>query len=183
MKKNREVWKAAATPRGDLFPDYEVSDQGAICRVTDSTCGKVGDILTTNKAKTGYHVIGLHKDGKRYWFLVHRLMCASFHGLPRTHQKVVRHLDGSRDNNAASNLRWGTYLENEQDRELHGRTKGARGSRQHKAKLTDKQVISIRKAITAGRETQRRIAIRFGVSQSNISHIKNNKNWGWLSNA
>ena len=110
MRNRRETWQVVVTPEGEHFPDHEASSLGRFRRVTSSTCGKAGNILTSKRTAVGYHVIGLHKNGKRHWFSVHRLVCATFHGLPGPGQLVVRHGDGCRDNNVADNLKWGTYL-------------------------------------------------------------------------
>lgn len=68
----------------------------------------------------------------------------------------------------------GKQLHNARDRELRNPGTQARGSRQGHAKLTEAQVAEIRELLTQGVK-QRDIAARFGVTQSNISKIKNHQ--------
>lgn len=68
-------------------------------------------------------------NGTRKRIMVHRLIAETFLGPRPSPQHEVRHLDGDRSNNAASNLAWGTRKENADDRARHGRTShGARHS-------------------------------------------------------
>lgn len=59
----------------------------------------------------GYKCIDLSKDGKKYKFSVHRLVAIHFIpnplGLP-----IVLHNDNIKTNTHYTNLRWGTYSEN-----------------------------------------------------------------------
>lgn len=73
-------------------------------------------------------------------------------------------------------LRWGSQLENIQDRVDRGRNGAAFGQANGSCKLTDMQVISIR---NDGRFV-RDIANDYGVSQSLISAIKCQKIWRHL---
>jgi hypothetical protein len=50
---------------------------------------------------------------------VHRVVAEAFHG-PLPPEMQVRHLDGNRENNAPSNLAYGTRSENMQDQVRHG---------------------------------------------------------------
>lgn len=74
--------------------------------------------------------------GKRRSMAIHRLMAATFLPPRPSAAHEVRHLDGNKTNNAASNLKWGTRKENAEDRARHGRTSsGARHSAAIKAGL------------------------------------------------
>ena len=80
---------------------------------------------------------------------IHRTVCELFNGPPKEgHQ--CRHLDGNNTNNKASNLMWGTAIENARDKFLHG-TVGA-GERNSMAKLTSEQVKKIRELREANDE-------------------------------
>ena len=68
-------------------------------------------VIKPHKAKTGYYMISLCRDGKRSHFFLHRLL--SIHFIENTHnKKCVNHIDGNRLNNSLDNLEWCTYLEN-----------------------------------------------------------------------
>ena len=98
-----ETWARIADSSG-----YEVSDQGRIR-------GPHGLILRPTDNGHGYLSVGVH-GAHRY---VHRLVAEAFCGTPKIDQEV-RHLDGDKTNNAASNLRWGTRSENIRDQVNHG---------------------------------------------------------------
>lgn len=72
----------------------------------------------------------------------------------------------------------GTQAENVYDRNLRGRNgySGMPGERHHQAKLTNKQILEIRKRAAMG-ENQYDLATAFGVSQTNISMIVTRKTW------
>ena len=110
--------------------------------------------------------------------LVHRLVCAAFHGpQPPGHQ--VRHLNGIRDDNRAANLRWGTIAENMRDKLAHGTAQ--RGERNGQATITADlaaRVVEMYKAAAKSRSGRRlrrgevkRIAETLGVSRAVIGGI------------
>lgn len=74
----------------------------------------------------------------------------------------------------------GTHEENMADMKAKGR--GQRGERQHMAKLTDADVIAIRKAASAG-EIYKAIGERFGISRANVSNIVLGNTWKHLAPA
>lgn len=51
-------------------------------------------------------------DGGRKDFLIHRLICAAFHGDAPNEKSCVNHKDGDKSNNSASNLEWVNHTEN-----------------------------------------------------------------------
>ena len=71
---------------------------------------------------------------------VHTLVAEAFVG-PRPSGHVVRHLDGSRDNNNRDNLTYGTQADNVQDAIKHGTVR--RGEAQPRASLSDLQAAMI----------------------------------------
>ena len=86
------------------FPGYCVDNTGNVFSV------KI-DVMLKPWKINGYNAVGLYRSGKRYVFLVHRLVAAAF--IPNPDNKpCVDHIDGDRTNNHADNLRWVTYLEN-----------------------------------------------------------------------
>jgi hypothetical protein len=85
---------------------------------------------------------------------------------------IVRHLDGDSSNNRVENLAWGTYKENEDDKIRHGTWNTRNGG----AKLSIDQVSEIRKRCDAG-ESQKDIALEFGVSRPTITRIANHTIW------
>ncbi|RJQ33882.1 hypothetical protein C4568_03715 [Candidatus Parcubacteria bacterium] len=81
---------------------YQVSDIG---RVRGKNLRKL------HLSTTRYPIVDLYKENKRTTKLVHRLVAEAF--IPLVPGKNnVNHKDGSRDNNAVSNLEWCTQKEN-----------------------------------------------------------------------
>ena len=66
----------------------------------------------------------------------------------------------------------GKQKHNARDRELRNPGTQARGSKQGHSKLTEEQVAEIKSLCAAGIK-QREIAEQFGITQSNVSYIKN----------
>src|SRR5262245_3175163 len=79
-----------------------------------------GRALRGGVDKDGYRKFVLIDDsGKRRHVRRASMICEAFHG-PRPIGMTVRHLDGSRTDDAASNLAWGTQKENIGDKYRHG---------------------------------------------------------------
>jgi hypothetical protein len=111
-----------------------------------------GKIWTTHKHrflkpfidKDGYSVFSLGKSGvKRKMFRAHWLVLYCFKRPPNIGEEG-RHLNGNPSNNNIVNLDWGTHLDNEMDKEQHGRR--PRAENHARAKLTNKQASEIRTA-------------------------------------
>jgi hypothetical protein len=56
-----------------------------------------------------------------------------------------------------------------------------KGSLNPTSKLTERQVIAIRKRYDAGGTSHRALAIEFKVGKATITRILSGKNWGWLA--
>lgn len=92
---NEEVWV-----RCPDFPRYLVSSMGRFRRAD------TGRMMSLSKDINGYPVAQLTVDKKQKAVLAHRLVCKAFHGSHPIGKPMVNHIDGSRANNAASNLEW-----------------------------------------------------------------------------
>lgn len=102
---------------------------------------------------------------------IHNLVTAAFIGT-KPSGLVVRHLDSNSSNNILSNLVYGTYLENENDKINNGTWNTRNGG----AKLIPQQVQEIRDKATIG-ESQKHLAKEYGVSRPTVTRIINNKIW------
>lgn len=103
-------------------PGYRVTDEGRVFSTEHNWRGYGERELSQLPHKDGYLTVRLVIDGKRKRFAVHRLVAAQYLPPRPSDQHEVRHLDGDKTNNRASNLAWGTRKENADDRERHGRT-------------------------------------------------------------
>lgn len=91
----------------------------------------------------------------------------------------AQHKDGNKDDNRASNLKWGSPKHNAVDRDNHQTT--ARGIRNGNAKLNGEGVVSIRKLRQSGRTLQS-IADEFNVSKKLILLVVQEKIWKHVTN-
>lgn len=97
-----------------------VSDRGNVKRVAPAfRHPHVGQLKPFLDPTTGYLKVRLHRLGMRPTRPVHVLVCVAFHG-PRPAKADVRHCDGDKFNNAATNLTWGSRRENNLDAVAHG---------------------------------------------------------------
>jgi hypothetical protein len=129
--------------------------------------------------RSGYGQAKWAINGVRRPFKAHQIAFAVTAGcLPRG--QVIRH---SCDNPRCVNpvhLVLGSQAENMADMVRRGRS--AKGEGHSQAKLTEQQVIEIRRLRTLG-YSQRVIGVMFGVSRSAISDIASGKNWRHLLEA
>jgi hypothetical protein len=160
-----ETWKPIPG-----WPHYEASSQGQIRN------NKTGRVLRQQpNSVSGYLYVSPWNLGKRKCIQVHRLICSAFHGEPFD-GAVCCHGNDNRQDNRASNLRWGTQADNCQDVVVRHRQKGQRNPQ---AKLTAFQVFMIR---TTPRErfVCQRLAQAVGVTVRAIKDIRYGNTWSWL---
>lgn len=62
-------------------------------------------ILKYSISKSGYCKITLHKDNKKYYYLLHRMVWIAFIENIKNY-KQINHIDGNKTNNCVSNLEW-----------------------------------------------------------------------------
>ena len=172
-----EEWKAIRGFEGL----YEVSDQGNVrtYRVQGSSFRRLSEprLLSPNRNRfTGYLYVRLFrygghntKSGVRR--AIHRLVLETFIG-PRPAGCETCHCNGERDDNRLVNLRWDTHETNMREHKPFKKrtTEPIRGERHHRAKLTDAQVVEIRRLRDDGARLVD-IAALFGTSTSNVSKI------------
>lgn len=117
----------------------------------------------------GYLTITPAVDGKYKTRLVHELVAEAFYG-KRPSGSQIRHLDGNQKNNSPENLDYGTQEQNWSDRLVNG---VSLGEDHHNAKITNKIADEIRTSSLS----QRALSRKYGLSQSTIWSIKNNRTW------
>lgn len=82
------------------FDDYAITVDGKIYSFKSSLWMKPGVNIS------GYEVVGLHKNGVRKYFYVHKLVATVY--LENDGYDTVNHKDGNKRNNHVSNLEWCT---------------------------------------------------------------------------
>ena len=142
-----EIWKTIPH-----FPDYEASSMGAIRRTEKTNVRPARYVMRARIDCWGYQTLGVRKNKKTFYRQVHRLVNITFNGWPPSPLHESAHNDGNQLNNAASNLRWATRLENIRDKVRHGTNvmPSCQGSLHHNAVLTEAIVIEMRSMRRAG---------------------------------
>lgn len=132
--------------------------------------------------KWPYAVVGTGYGSIRYEGRAHltsRIMCRLAHGEPPFDNAEAAHSCGKGTEGCVNpnHLRWATPAENTADKDKHGTI--ARGEKSYGAKLTEEQVLAIRRRLAAG-EVAQRIAEEYGQRSSNITRIKKRQRWAHI---
>lgn len=153
------------------FPDYSVDMEGNVYRN--------GHALKQGFTGRGYRTINLSKPGRSERRLVHRVVLEAFVGIrPAGYHGC--HYDGNKENNRLDNLAWLTPAENESHKILHGTQ--AIGSRNGAHRLTDEQVIAIRRAKAKGGRYwgAMKTAQQYGVAVSTVIRAAAGVHWSHI---
>ena len=87
------------------FDNYSVSDKGNVRN------DKKGTLLRHRISTSGYPCLILPRAGKHYMKYIHRMVGEAFIPNPQNLPQID-HIDGTKTNNAVSNLRWVSVSEN-----------------------------------------------------------------------
>jgi hypothetical protein len=163
---------------------YCVSSDGFVWSAWERTSHKgtsswqIGDSWRKLKSipynKYGHRQVGLHNNGSSKIFTVHRLVLEAFVGTCPPGLEC-RHLDGNPSNNSINNICWDTHAVNMADKCKHGTS--ARGERLHTAKLTEAQVVEIRRRHHEEEVTMAQLARDFSIGYSTIQKIVHRYTW------
>ena len=141
--------------------------------------GVKGNKLNPILHHTGYIVMTLYNNGLMKQARVHRFVWECFNGLiPES--LVINHKNGDKTDNRLCNLELTTNQQNVQHcwDEL-GRVSCKKGEGHHNAKLTELQVIEIKRLLSEGR-SNKDLADLFNIDAKHVSLIKLGKRWKHL---
>jgi transposase len=157
-------------------PDYRVGTNGTAWSSLprgNRRVSKGWTKLKGNQIQGGYIQLILTSEFKQYHRLIHDLILEDFVG-PVPPGLECRHLDGNPRNNHLDNLRWGTHVENMEDRKRHGRAPV--GSKCKNAKITEEDVLRAVEMHKGGWSIIS-IAKHFGVDRSRFTRIFQKQEW------
>lgn len=107
---------------------------------------------------------------------IHRLIAEAFIPNPEN-KKTVNHKDGNKLNNSAKNLEWATIGENVRHARKLGLYPDRKGEDHPNSKLTNKDVIEIRRLCKEKKYNQVQIAKKYNLTPRNVCSIKKRETW------
>ena len=154
------------------YDNYLVSDRGRVFNY------KFKKFLKPLKNGCGYFTVNLCKNGNSKLHTIHRLVALAFILNPEN-KRTVNHIDGIKTNNFVLNLEWNTHAENNKHAMDTGLKKPTclKGIKNGNSKLSEDQVLEIRRLYKTGNYYQKELGKIFGVSDVLIVYIVNRKNW------
>lgn len=174
----QEIWKPIAGYEGL----YEVSNLGRIKSLGRFRRAK-GEALTwmderikaPSPQREGYLSAHLYREGRMSKRYVHRLVAEAFLQNP-IDLPEVNHLDGDKRNNSLPNLEWSSRSDNCRHAIDTALYKMAKGEDSGNAKITELDVLEIRRLAESG-TFHKDIASIYGIGRKAVTKIVNRQRW------
>lgn len=165
------------------YPRYQVSTCGRIRSVNYKNSKKI-KVLKPSLSSDGYLKTMIQRgDGSYHTSRVHRWVAFAFLGVcPPGFE--VNHIDGNKENNCPSNLEYCTHSENIKHAYKIGLEQPKKGSRNGSAKLTESDVVEIRKECAERKKSGRfwgrkEVAERYGITEAHLKDILSERRGLW----
>jgi hypothetical protein len=171
-----EIWKDIDGYEGY----YQVSSYGRTRSLDRTIRNRLykGVVKKHRKDKNGYCIVNLWGNSKNKSCKAHRLV--AIHFITNIGNKPqVNHKDGNKDNNHVDNLEWCDCHENM----IHAFKNGLssnRGEKSSQSRLSNEQVLEIRKMHDSGKCSKKEIGKKFGYSVGGINGIVSRRTWSHL---
>jgi hypothetical protein len=178
-----EIWKDIPEFEGY----YQISNSGRLKRLERQVKCKnrpngfhiKEKILSSCNDGKGYVMGYLEVDGEKIARRIHRLVLITFRGIdPQKPQ--VNHINGIKSDNRLENLEWCTQYENVQHARKNGLFNDAVGERNGWAKLTEKDILEIRRLKRETNIMNKDLCIKYKISNGQMSQIVTGKSWKYL---
>lgn len=162
---------------------YEVSNYG---RIREYSIKKGEWVIRQPHNVLGYNYIGLKGDGKGSLRSVkrgiHRIVALHFLPEAKKGEDFVIHLDHDHKNNKVENLRFATQKELTEHNHSNPRVKEARKKQRENPrvthnKLTETDVIRLKKRLKNSNNPLYKIAREFGITHTQLNRIRHGVNW------
>jgi hypothetical protein len=173
-----EIWKDIIGYEGY----YQISNLGrvkSLDRIVDNRRGQFlrkGRFLKPYKSTKAYMLLGLCVNGKMKAFTFHRILAKHFIPNPEN-KKEINHKNGVRDDNRLENLEWVTGSENIRHSFKVLKRKKMTGEKHPMHKLTESNVIEIKKIYNAGGISYKRLGEIYNVSDVTIGRVVRGDHW------
>lgn len=165
-----EKWKTI-----NKYSMYAISNWGRVKRIVGGTGTEKNKILkpfSTGKNRKYLCVYLYSHNKKRVCAKIHQLVAEMFVG-PRPKNKQVNHIDGNTENNYDWNLEYVTNKKNIRHAHRLGLFNNIKGEKHSNCKLTDKEVVKIRKLYKTEKYKHRELASMFNISVGYVWHLVN----------
>lgn len=173
---NGEIWKEIEF-QNKPAKVYEISNFGRLKSYNPET--NTTKILKQSDVK-GYRAYSFRFEPKGTK-LMHRMVADYFLNRENDLQKYVIHLDYNKANNRVDNLRWVTKDTMAQHHKLNPNYQYDRPRRVTNSKLTETDVIRLKKKLKRGKNPLYKIAKEFGITHTQLNRIRSGENWGHVS--
>ncbi|MFO7879669.1 MAG: NUMOD4 domain-containing protein [Bacteroidota bacterium] len=172
-----EKWKRIVFDGIDESEKYDISNFGRIRRFNKTS--EEWKVLKSSYIK-GYKVFAFRSgtpEKKTITKTVHKLVAEAFCERPSEQHKFVIHLDFVKDNNHHQNLKWVTHQEMyAHHRDNPNYKKGV----VRNSKLTETEVIRLKKKVNRGKNKLYKIAREFGITHTQLNRIRSGENWSHI---
>ena len=169
--KNEE-WKLLDIFDLDEDEKYAISNYGRIRSFKNSQEG----VIIKGSLLKGYKILNVKlKNKKRTTKYIHKLVAELFIPKDNPYQEFVIHVDYNKNNNHISNLKWVTQQTMYAHHKINPNYK--RGTINN-AKLTETDVIRLKKKLKRGKNKLYKIAKEFGITHTQLNRIRSGENWG-----
>jgi DNA-binding Xre family transcriptional regulator len=174
-----EKWATIVDKEINQQEKYEISNFGRIRRFKK----EIKDwVILKSQNVNGYkyftfksNIDWKHKKTK----IVHKLVAEAFCKKPSKDHEYVIHLDYKKENNRADNLKWvNREMLTEHHKENPNYKNINRKGRITNAKLTEADVIRLKKKLKRGKNKLYKLAKEFGITHTQLNRIRSGENWG-----
>ena len=170
-----ERWKRIEFDGIHPEENVHISDFG---RIRSYKTSRKGGKIIGGSWLSGYNILVLRmQDEKRKTVFIHKLVAEYFIKNNTPDAKFVIHKDYDRKNNHYLNLRW----VNQKQLSAHRKNDDDYDKKKiRNSKLTETQVIRLKKMLKRGNVKPYRLAIQFGITHTQLNRIKTGENWGHI---
>lgn len=180
-----EVWKPVHFHGISQSDKYEISNYGRVKKWVEK---KNDWVIQKPSNVNGYAYFSFKTEEsilnrKRVTKSLHRLVAEEFVPKPSEEHDNVIHLDFNKWNNHINNLKWTTRKEMFSHSRKSPRTAAAIERRKGEitnSKLTETEVMRLKKKLKRGKTPLYKIAKEFGITHTQLNRIRRGENWAHI---